>query len=161
MHMQAKIRLMTQEDIDAVLMVENASFPTPWSRSAFVSELGNVGFSRYYVAEKDSQIVGYAGMWIILDEAHITNIAVHPHWRGQKIGEALLCRILEDAVLASCIGVTLEVRISNDIAQNLYQKYGFTAEGLRKGYYTDNNEDAVIMWKRFRPQGGKKHLSRE
>ncbi len=143
------IRLMTKDDIEKVLIVENSSFPTPWSKNAFVSELANAGFTRYFVAECLDQIVGYAGMWIILDEAHITNIAVHPNWRGKRIGEALLCRVIEDAVLAGCIGITLEVRVSNDVARNLYRKYGFTDEGIRKGYYTDNNEDAVIMWKRI------------
>jgi [ribosomal protein S18]-alanine N-acetyltransferase len=149
--MRAEIRLMTTDDIDSVLMVENASFTTPWSRSAFVSELANTGFTRYFVAEWDGRLVGYAGMWIILDEVHITNIAVHPQWRGKKIGEALLCKVIEDAVLAGCIGITLEVRVSNDVARNLYRKYGFNDEGIRKGYYSDNNEDAVIMWKRVRP----------
>ena len=149
--MEPVIRLMTPDDIEHVLIVENASFTTPWSRSAFVSELANKGFTRYFVAVVNNCIVGYAGMWVILDEVHITNIAVHPNWRGRRIGEALLCRVLEDAVLAGSRGVTLEVRISNDVARNLYRKYGFTDEGTRKGYYSDNNEDAVIMWKRLRP----------
>ena len=147
---------MTRDDVDPVLAVEESSFPTPWSRQAFLSEIGNEGFSRYYVAELSEKIVGYAGMWIIVDEAHITNIAVHPDYRGRKIGQALLCQIIKDAMSAGCSGVTLEVRVSNTVALNLYRKHGFVKQGIRPGYYTDTNEDAWIMWKWFSDAGQEK-----
>lgn len=149
--MKPIIRRMKVDDLEQVLEVESASFAAPWTRQAFLSELANEGFTRYYVAVVHDRIVGYTGMWIILNEVHITNIAVLPEYRGHKIGEALLCRIIEDAVMAGCRGITLEVRVSNIVAQNLYRKYDFAVEGIRKGYYSDNGEDALIMWKWFTP----------
>lgn len=91
-------------------------------------------------------IVGYAGMWLMVDEAHITTIAVRPEYRGKGLGELLIVGMFERALEVGARWVTLEVRVSNTVAQNLYRKYTFHAEGIRKGYYSDNNEDAVIMW---------------
>ncbi|WP_123053318.1 ribosomal protein S18-alanine N-acetyltransferase [Clostridium sp. JN-1] len=137
-----------REHIESVLVIDFLSFPTPWSRKSFEIELESNSFSRYIVAKKDGIIIGYAGMWIILDESHITNIAVHPDYRGISAGSALLESLIELSKSESVNSMTLEVRKSNLIAQKLYHKYGFIEEGLRKGYYQDNKEDAIIMWKR-------------
>ena len=139
-----QIRRMTMEDVDGVAAVEAATFPTPWSRDAFASEMRNVA-ARYLVAEKDGRIIGYAGAWIILDESHITNIAVLRDERGQGIGRALTAALLQYLSNLGAAYATLEVRKSNEIAQNLYKSLGFIKLGVRKRYYEDNGEDALIM----------------
>ena len=131
-------------DVDGVAAVEAATFPTPWSRDAFASEMRNVA-ARYLVAEKDGQVIGYAGAWIILDESHITNIAVLKEARGQGIGRALTAGLLRYLANLGAAYATLEVRKSNEIAQNLYKSLGFIKLGVRKRYYEDNGEDALIM----------------
>lgn len=135
------------EHIDSVLKIDTLCFPTPWSRESFEREIETNKFARYVVAKKDGIVIGYAGMWLILDEGHITNIAVHPEYRGISAGNALLESLIEICKIESVTSITLEVRKSNSIAQNLYKKYGFIEQGLRKGYYGDNKEDAIIMWK--------------
>ena len=100
------------------------------------------------VAEVNNKVVGFAGLWAICNEGHITNIAVHPNYRGQGIGSKLVESLIENSSSWYINSLTLEVRASNKIAQNLYKKYGFKEEGMRKHYYQDNNEDAIIMWKR-------------
>ena len=138
------IRRMTMADVDGVAAVEAATFPTPWSRDAFVSEMKNVA-ARYLVAEKDGAIIGFAGAWIILDESHITNIAVLKDFRGQKIGRRLTEGLLQYLSNLGAAYVTLEVRKSNEVAQSLYKSLGFIRLGVRKRYYEDNGEDALIM----------------
>jgi ribosomal-protein-alanine N-acetyltransferase len=140
------IRNMTIDDIDQVLEVEHASFPTPWTRVAFENEILNNRFATYYVAEADDKVVGYSGVWVIIDEAHITNIAVLPDYRGLKLGETLLRQLVIHAKACHSKSMTLEVRVSNTVAMNLYEKIGFQRGGVRKGYYTDNHEDAYVMW---------------
>ncbi|BDG62454.1 ribosomal-protein-alanine acetyltransferase [Caldinitratiruptor microaerophilus] len=137
---------MSLADIDGVMVVERLSFPTTWSRQAFVHEVTANTHARYFVARAGRQVVGYGGMWLILDEAHVTNIAVHPDWRGRGIGEALMRRLMDCARSYGITRMTLEVRVSNHAAQNLYVKLGFRPAGIRKGYYTDTHEDALIMW---------------
>lgn len=139
-------RLMQVEDIDKIIVVEHASFPTPWTREAFYHELVQNHLAYYIVAEMENRVVGYCGVWIIMDEAHITNVAVHPHDRGQRIGEMLMRQMISLSMAYGAKRMTLEVRISNYIAQSLYKKLGFEETGIRKGYYADNHEDAVIMW---------------
>jgi [ribosomal protein S18]-alanine N-acetyltransferase len=139
-------RKMTVEDLDDVIEVEVNSFATPWSREAFYNELTKNQFAHYLVAEVDDKVVGYCGVWIIVDEAHITNIALLPDYRGLKLGEALMGRIVEIAREVGALRITLEVRVSNERAQNLYRKFGFEEGALRKQYYTDNMEDALVMW---------------
>ncbi|MFY9176133.1 MAG: ribosomal protein S18-alanine N-acetyltransferase [Caldicoprobacterales bacterium] len=141
------IRPMKVEDIDEVLKIERLCFSTPWSREAFRAEIEGNHCARYLVAELGGLVVGFGGMWIILDEAHITNIGVHPHYRGRGIGEAIMRGLIETASRLKVEGMTLEVRVSNVIAQNLYKKLGFVSVGVRKGYYSDNGEDALIMWR--------------
>jgi ribosomal-protein-alanine N-acetyltransferase len=137
---------MTLDDIDAVQEVERSSFPVPWPANAFRHELTQNRNARYVVARSDHDIVGYAGLWLMVDEAHITTFAVHPDHRRRKIGERLLQRLFEIAVVMSAEWLTLEVRASNLAAQKLYEKYGFRRAGVRRRYYSDNNEDALIMW---------------
>lgn len=139
-------RLMQVEDIDKILVVEHASFPTPWTREAFYHELVHNHLAYYIVAEMENRVVGYCGTWIIMDEAHITNVAVHPNARGHRIGEMLMRQMISLSMAYGATKMTLEVRISNYIAQSLYKKLGFEETGIRKGYYADNHEDAVIMW---------------
>lgn len=138
---------MTLSDLPDVLAIERASFPAPWSERAFMAELLHNAYADYVVARLDGRLVGYGGMWIMLDEAHVTNIAVHPEFRRQGIGERILCELIRRAARRRCERMTLEVRKSNFPAQRLYLKHGFVPRGVRKGYYTDNNEDAIIMWK--------------
>lgn len=137
---------MTLADVDGVLAIERLSFPTPWSRQSFVQEMTENIYAHYIVARSGSTVVGYAGMWVVLDEAHVTNVAVHPEWRGKKIGEGLMQGLMDLARQKGATRMTLEVRASNHVAQALYHKLGFEASGLRRGYYTDTREDAIIMW---------------
>ena len=139
-----KIRRMTMADVDGVAAVEAATFPTPWSRDAFASEMSNVA-ARYLVAEKDGRVIGFAGAWIILDESHITNISVLKDERGQGVGRLLTQGLMQYLSNLGAAYATLEVRRSNEIAQNLYQSLGFIKLGVRKRYYEDNGEDALIM----------------
>jgi ribosomal-protein-alanine N-acetyltransferase len=133
--------------IEGILTISMLSFPITWSKNSFENELDNK-FARYVVAVHQGVVVGYGGMWIIVDEAHITNIAVHPEYRGYRVGSMILEALLSICKLEDVCAITLEVRSSNYIAQGLYKKYGFIEEGIRKGYYEDNHEDAIIMWKR-------------
>jgi ribosomal-protein-alanine N-acetyltransferase len=144
--MPLNIRPMTLDDIDAVLAVEQVSFITPWSRDAFVAEAGDNDLAVYLVLEADGQVIGYAGTWVILDEAHVTNVAVMPAFRGQGLGERLMRSLIDKARGRGARRMTLEVRPTNAAARGLYGKLGFTACGLRPRYYSDTGEDAVIMW---------------
>jgi ribosomal-protein-alanine N-acetyltransferase len=137
---------MRLEDISAVQLVENASFPIPWPANAFRHELTQNKNAHYLVAKEGDHIVGYAGLWLSLDEAHITTFAVLPEYRRRKIGERMLLSIFERAERLGAEWLTLEVRASNLPAQRLYEKYGFRPAGIRRRYYSDNNEDAIIMW---------------
>lgn len=139
-------RYMNEEDIDQILEVEHASFATPWSREAFYNEIYNNKFAVYIVLEEDHKIIGYCGAWIVIDEAHVTNIAILPSYRGQKLGEALLRKMMEVAKDMGARSMTLEVRVTNQVAQSLYRKFGFQNGGIRKNYYSDNQEDALVMW---------------
>jgi ribosomal-protein-alanine N-acetyltransferase len=141
-----EFRFMTLDDVDAVWELERLAFPTPWPRDAFVNELTINPNARYVVAVREGKVVAYCGMWIVLDEAHITNVAVHPDYRGRKIGERLMRQMMGLAVLYGAKSMTLEVRPSNTIARSMYAKLGFVEHGRRKHYYSDNNEDAIIMW---------------
>ncbi|MFD2670826.1 ribosomal protein S18-alanine N-acetyltransferase [Marinicrinis sediminis] len=144
--MEPQIRKMTLQDVPAICMIEREAFATPWSEEAFIHELTQNHFACYLVMETGNQIVGYGGMWMVMNEAHITNIAITEAYRGRKWGEKLLDRLQQIAKDYGCSGMTLEVRVSNEIAQQLYRKFGFREEGIRKRYYSDNQEDALIMW---------------
>jgi [ribosomal protein S18]-alanine N-acetyltransferase len=137
---------MTLDDVAGVKDVERASFPVPWPANAFRHELTQNRNARYVVAREGERIVGYAGLWLMVDEAHVTTFAVHPDARRRRVGERLLQRLFEIAAGMSAQWLTLEVRASNLAAQRLYEKYGFRRAGVRRRYYSDNNEDALIMW---------------
>lgn len=139
------IEMMTSKDIDGVFEVEKNCFEHHWSKESFKKELINEN-ARYLVAKLDRKIVGYVGIWLILDEGHITNVAVHNDYRGQKIGDKLVQALVNLCKENNINSMTLEVRVSNIVAQNLYKKYGFKLAGIRKEYYSDNKEDAMIMW---------------
>ncbi len=155
------VREMTMDDVDGVFEVEKNCFEDFWSKQSFIDEVKNSNArylvaekdsevknsnARYLVAEKDSKIVGYIGIWLIIDEGHITNVAVHSDYRGLKIGNELLKEMVKLCKENKIVAMTLEVRRSNLVAQNLYKKYGFKMAGVRKEYYSDNREDAIIMW---------------
>ncbi|MDQ0418412.1 ribosomal-protein-alanine N-acetyltransferase [Croceifilum oryzae] len=143
---QIQFRSMVVGDIPQVLEVEQDAFPYPWTAQAFQEELTTNPFARYLVLEVEGAVAGYCGMWVIIDEAHITNIAVHSTYRGKGFGELLLRYAMEFSTLYGAEKMTLEVRASNQIAQQLYKKLDFEVTGSRPGYYSDNKEDALIMW---------------
>ncbi len=138
---------MTLEDVDAIHEIEVLSFKTPWTKEAFFEELTNNKLAKYIAAKVNGRPIGYGGMWFVLDEAHITNIAIHPDFRGHKLGEKIVQALIAKAVEHKITKMTLEVRTSNTVARSLYKKLGFIDYGIRKGYYYDTGEDAVIMWK--------------
>ena len=140
------IEFMEMKDLDEVMEVEQRCFTIPWSRYAFTCELRDNKLSRYIVARHLGNIIGYVGMWLILDEAHVTNVGVLPEYRGEGTGESLMRSLMSIAKDLGANKMTLEVRKSNYVAQNLYSKLGFEPVGIRRGYYQDNREDAVIMW---------------
>ena len=141
------ISQMTADDIEKVIEIEAEAYGEHhWSKSSFYDEMQN-NLAKYYVAKTpDGELVAYAGTWHIIDEGHITTIAVKKSHMRKHIGEALIVKILEDCYTAGIKYLTLEVRVSNAPAIGLYNKYGFNSLGTRKGYYQDNNEDALIMW---------------
>jgi [ribosomal protein S18]-alanine N-acetyltransferase len=143
--LKLRIEAMRVEDLDEVQRIELASFSTPWPSNAYRSELETNRLATYLVARIEGQVVAYGGMWLMVDEAHITTFAVHPRWRRQRIGQRLLLAFLDLARDRHAREATLEVRLSNLAARRLYEKYGFRPVGLRPRYYSDNNEDALIM----------------
>lgn len=165
---------MEVADIDAVRAVEKKCFPSPWPRESFRYEIERNRMARYFVLRRkhpegftppvapktgilrrllggtrsfgQDSIVGFAGIWMMVDEAHITTLAVDPDFRGQGLGELLLVATTELSGVEGAKMMTLEVRESNAIAQRLYEKYGFSRHGIRRHYYSDDGEDAVVMW---------------
>jgi ribosomal-protein-alanine N-acetyltransferase len=146
--MRVTIRQMESRDINEVYEIEKESFSIPWSYEALKKEVEENLLALYIVAEIDEKVVGYLGMWKIMDEAHITNIAVKKDYRGQGIGDYLMMAIIDYCEKHNIPNITLEVRKSNQVAINLYKKHGFVECGIRPKYYTDENEDALIMWRR-------------
>jgi [ribosomal protein S18]-alanine N-acetyltransferase len=141
---------MTNFDVREVLRIETLAFSTSWPQNAFTSEINDNKLAHYVVGRLGegaaAPIVAYGGIWVILEDSHITTIAVHPTWRGHKYGEQMLLYLLREAIQRSASWITLEVRESNEVAQNLYRKYGFTVVSTRRAYYSDNNENALVMW---------------
>jgi [ribosomal protein S18]-alanine N-acetyltransferase len=142
-----EISPMRLEDLEEVLWVEQSSFRTPWTRGMFEDEFKNPEMAFYLCARCQTHIVGYMGFWLIQTEAHITNLAVHPAFRRRKIGERLLFALLRLAKRLGAQRATLEVRASNDAARSLYEKHGFQLIAIRRGYYNDTGEDALVMWR--------------
>ena len=154
---------MEKADIPQVVEIDRLSFPLPWSATSYAYELTENKASHFIVAivpmlqsgpnlftrllgrSPVRKVIGYAGFWFVVDEAHIGAIAIHPDWRGHGLGEQLLVALLQRALDLQAVTVTLEVRVGNHVAQNLYRKYGFEEVGQRRGYYRDNREDALLM----------------
>ena len=145
------IEPMNESHIDGIMEIENESFAIAWSRGAMKKELENK--LAYYVTALDKdKVIGYGGMWHIVNEGHITNIAVRREYRQKGVGSAIVSGLINIAHEKEMIGLTLEVRKSNAAALALYKKFGFKLEGVRPEYYEDNKEDAYIMWKYFIPE---------
>ncbi|MFN8475959.1 MAG: ribosomal protein S18-alanine N-acetyltransferase [Anaerolineae bacterium] len=164
---------MRVPDIEEVTHIDHLSFPTPWSFNSYYNEIERNRAAHYFVLrlreapqDADDQesgwrrlqrwlgvqpgherrsIIGYAGMWMMHDEAHISTIAIHPDWRGHALGEYMLLAMIAQAQALKAVTVTLEVRVTNTRAQSLYLKYHFEVVGRRRGYYSDNGEDALLM----------------
>jgi ribosomal-protein-alanine N-acetyltransferase len=141
----ATIRAMQSNDIPQVMEIDRLSFPLPWSENSFRKELAENEHAYFFVAEEQGRVVGFAGYWYIVDECHVSTLAVHPTWRRQGLGEQLLRTVLQHAMDLGAVLATLEVRQTNLRAQALYQKYGFEVVGRRRQYYRDNGEDALLM----------------
>lgn len=139
------VRPMILEDIEQVHEIETLCFPTPWSLDSFRQEMEN-SMALYLIAVVGGRVAGYAGLWQIMDEGHITNVGVHPGFQGMGIGEKLMRELIKESEKRQLVNMTLEVRASNFPAINLYNKLSFHVEGVRKGYYTDTKEDGLVMW---------------
>jgi len=140
------IRKMTPVDIDEVMRIEKESFSLPWSRESYQGELSN-NFATYLVGDYEGEVIGYGGIWVVFEEAHITNVAVDPAYRKTGVGRALMEELERTARQRKASRILLEVRPSNVAALALYRGLGYLTSGLRKEYYSDNNEDAIIMTK--------------
>jgi ribosomal-protein-alanine N-acetyltransferase len=142
---RVRIEPMTLGDLDAVQRIEGESFSVPWPEHAYRSEIQTNRLASYLVARVEGEIVAYGGIWLMVDEAHVTTVAVAPGWRRQKVGARLMLALLDVALARGAREATLEVRLSNLPARKLYEAFGFRPVGLRPRYYSDNNEDALIM----------------
>ena len=141
------LRLSEEKDIHEMAELDKICFRVPWSEVSFESEIKENDRALYVTAEADGKVVGYAGLWVIFDEGHITNVAVHPDFRGKGLGREIVEFLIAEGEKEGVTSQTLEVRPSNMPALALYGRLGFTEEGRRKGYYEDNGEDAIIMWR--------------
>ena len=138
---------MRRRHLKGVMAIERQVYPRPWSPSLFLSEMNELRNRTYLVAKLGREVVGYGGMMIYGgDEAHVTNIAVDPAYHRQKIGTRLLYELIQEALRFGARAVSLEVRVSNWGAQRLYSRFGFRPVGIRKNYYQETNEDAIVMW---------------
>ena len=145
MSMEPLIESMSLADLPAVTEIERLSFSSPWPAYAFEHELSANRLARYIVSRIDGRVVGFAGIWLMVDEAHITTFSVHPDWRRRGIGRRLLLRLADLAAELGAARMTLEVRVSNVEAQALYAGMGFRVAGRRVAHYSDDGEDAFIM----------------
>lgn len=138
---------MEVHDINAVMLVDKVSFDkTAWPLEIFEQEINENNYAHYFIVQVNEQIIGYIGLWIVHDDAQVTNIAILPDYRGYKLGEKLFGFALAYAKQQGAVRLSLEVRVSNIVAQNMYRKFGLVDGGIRKNYYPDNREDALVMW---------------
>jgi ribosomal-protein-alanine N-acetyltransferase len=137
---------MKRRHVKAVAAIEREIFPSPWSVTLYISELTQTASRTYIVARSDGEVVGYAGLMLQVGEGHITTIGVAPGWQRRGIGRLLLLRLARNAIERGADDLTLEVRVTNSGAQALYYEFGFAPAGIRKNYYTEVHEDALIMW---------------
>jgi len=144
-------RLSSDEDLEAVLAIERASFTNPWTREMYLAELQNEGVSYCYVIREvvdgRSRVIGFCSFWRVLDELHLNNLAIDPAHRRGGAGTALLAEVLRQGAALGARRTTLEVRRSNEEARRLYARMGFELAGVRRGYYTNPVEDALILWR--------------
>jgi [ribosomal protein S18]-alanine N-acetyltransferase len=143
---EVRIVPMRRRHLRSVVRIEGQVYPRPWSQSLFSSELALRSSRSYVVAKVGREVVGYAGLMMSLTDGHVTTIAVDPPWHRQHIGMRLLLTLAREAIDRGAHALTLEVRLSNRGAQEMYKRFGFTAVGVRKGYYADTGEDALVMW---------------
>ena len=144
-----EIKPLKKEYIKEVLVIEEESFNNPWSKAAFAKELKNK-YGYYIVGLIGGKVVSYLGAWLFLNKAHITNLAISSNYRREGLATKLLTQLFKKLSQEGIVIVTLEVRISNQAAKNLYRSLGFVKIGIKKEYYSDNNEDAIVMWKRLK-----------
>ncbi len=140
------IEPMHKRHLPAVLRIEHRAHPKPWTLGVFTSELAQGGSRYYVVCRAGGKIAGYGGLMFVADEAHVTNLAVAPPMRRQHLGTRLLMHLAQESTRRHCVAMTLEVRMSNVAAQQLYHKFGFVSAGVRRNYYAETGEDALIMW---------------
>ena len=143
--LRVAVEPMGLDDLPAVQAIERAAFSAPWPANAYRTELETNKLAHYLVVRVGDEIAGFAGLWLMVDEAHVTTFAIDPAWRRNHLGERLLIALLDLALDRRATEATLEVRLSNLPARRLYEKYGFRPVGIRPRYYSDNNEDALIM----------------
>ncbi|SFM14548.1 ribosomal-protein-alanine N-acetyltransferase [Gracilibacillus orientalis] len=143
---KVQFRIMTETDIEAVKEIDKRSFPIPWPDDIYKEELTKNQYAQYFVATLNDKVVGFCGSWMVLDEAQITNIAIDPDYRGQGYGQGLFQYLINYAVAHGIRHLSLEVRVSNITAQQMYKKFGMKLGGIRKNYYSDNQEDALVLW---------------
>lgn len=142
-----RIRKMARDDIDDILQIEELCYGKHhWSKDSFLIELDNKISSYRTILNEENKCVGYMGIWKIVNEAHVTNLSVHPDYQNRKLAHRLLLSSIDECYDDKIKFITLEVRVSNVKAIHLYEKFGFKSLGVRKKYYQDNNEDALIMW---------------
>lgn len=139
---------MRRRHLRSVMRIESQVYPRPWSLSLFLSELALRGSRSYTVARVDGVITGYSGLMLSLDEAHVTTVAVDPSWHRRQIGSRLMLDMARVGLHRGARHMTLEVRVSNHEAQAMYRAFGFAPEGIRRNYYSETNEDAIVMWAR-------------
>lgn len=137
---------MSRRHLKSVVRIETEVYPRPWSMSLFLSELALSSTRSYFVAKTGRHVVGYAGLMMSDDDGHVTTIAVDPDWQGRAIATRLLLVLARDAIQREATSLTLEVRVANQRAQALYRRFGFAPVGIRKNYYQETNEDALVMW---------------
>ncbi len=140
------IATMALADVAEVVRIEALCFPSTWPQNAFYNEIQDNKLAHYFAGRIGDRIAVYGGIWVILEDSHITTLAVHPDFRGRKYGELMLLHLLDETIARGASWVTLEVREGNVVAQNLYRKYGFTVVSTRRAYYSDNSENALVMW---------------
>jgi ribosomal-protein-alanine N-acetyltransferase len=144
--LEVRIVPMRRRHLRGVLRIEQQVYPRPWTFGLFLSEIGQRATRLYVVARVGSDVVGYAGLFKAVDDGHVTTVAVDPAWHRHGIATRMLVALAQGAIERGCVNLTLEVRMSNSGAQALYQRFGFVPAGVRKGYYPETREDALVMW---------------
>ena len=144
--LEVRITAMRRRHLRSVLRIENEVYPRPWSLGLFMSELAVRNGRIYLVARVGATVVGYAGLLFSIDDGHVTTIAVDPAWHRRKIATRLMLVLVGEAIRRGATGLTLEVRVGNNGAQALYRQFGFHPAGIRRNYYVETNEDALVMW---------------